>query len=110
MPDGIIEIDTPKAKELGFTSDKFSDFSYLWEDGDDLIVSCISTLEFEEHTGAFRNLMEKALAKYLNVIIPTPLRRMVEIGEKQGWSLYRVKINNESPLCYVIRSVKNEQK
>lgn len=103
MTDGIIDIDTPKAKELGFTSDKFSDFSYLWEDGNNLIVSCISTLEFEEHTGAFREFMEKALEKYLNVIIPTPLPRMVEIGEKQGWPLYRVKIDNESPVCYVIR-------
>ena len=103
MTDGIIEIDSPKAKKLGFTSDKFSDFSYLWEDGDNLIVSCISTPELEEHTGAFREFMKKALTKYLNVIIPTPLPRMVEIGEKQGWPLYRVKIDNESPLCYVIR-------
>lgn len=103
MTDGIIEIDTPKAKELGFTSDKFSDCSYLWEYGDNLIVSCISTPEFEEHTGAFRNLMEKALGKYLNVIIPTPLRKMVEIGEKQGWPLYRMKLGDESPVCYVVR-------
>lgn len=106
MTNGIIEIDTPKAKELGFTSDKISDFSYLWEDGDNLIVSCISTPELKEHTGAFRSLMEKALTKYLNVIIPTPLSRMVEIGEKQGWPLYRVKLGDESPVCYVIRGNK----
>ena len=83
MADGIINIDTEFAKELGFTSDKFGFGSYLWKKDNTIIISAIwSTVK-----GAFRNLMQNIEQKGYGFKIPTPFPRMLEIGEKQGWKL-----------------------
>lgn len=45
MKDGIIELDSEPGKELGFTSDKFLDSSYLWKRGEYIYISAIETRE-----------------------------------------------------------------
>ena len=79
--EGMIKIDTEPAKLLGFTSDKFRPYSYLWWDGDRIIISFIAS----KQKGAFRELIEKILQNGFDFEIPTPNRRMREIGAKQGW-------------------------
>ena len=43
--DGIIPMDCELAKELGFTSDKFESFSYLWKQGEYILISMIESKE-----------------------------------------------------------------
>jgi len=80
--EGIINIDTEAAKELGFTSDKFNPASYLWRDGNTIIVSLI----IANRKGAFCQLMKTITEKGFDFEIPTPSNRMREIGKKQGWN------------------------
>jgi len=80
--EGIIEIDTESAKQLGFTSDKFHQESYLWRTGNLITVSFI----FAKQKGAFCQLMKVIQEKGFDFEIPTPSPRMREIGKKQNWN------------------------
>jgi len=81
--EGIINIDTESAKQLGFTSDRFDPHSYLWRTGNTIIISFI----IAKQKGMFRRLIEAILQSGFDFEIPTPSGRMREIGEKQKWSL-----------------------
>ena len=79
MNNGIIEIDSDAGKEIGFTSDRF--YGYLWKTDDSIVISFI-----ESHKrGNFRQLVEKILDLGLRVDIPTPLGRMEDIVNKNGY-------------------------
>ncbi len=77
--DGIINLDTDRAKLLGFTSDKYD--GYLWRQGDAIIVSFIVSWQ----RGNFRELVRRIHALGLTVKVPTPLGRMQEILLKNGY-------------------------
>ena len=64
--DGIITLDTDRAKVLGFTSDKYE--GYLWKQGDAVIVSFIVS----KQRGNFRELVRRIHALGLTVKVPTP--------------------------------------
>jgi len=81
--EGIIKIDTESIKELGFTSDKFDPASYLWRVGNTIVISMI----IANQKGVFCQLMKTIQEKGFDFEIPTPSRRMRQIGEKQGWRL-----------------------
>jgi hypothetical protein len=82
MIDGIIDIDTETAKRLEFTSDKFNPASYLWKTGNTIVISFIMA----KVKGAFSQLIKNITAEGFYFEIPTPSKRMREIGEKQGWN------------------------
>lgn len=75
---------TQFAVDIGFTEDLFNDYSYLWFKDGVLWLSFISS----KQKGAFRTLMQNIEKLGLIWRIPTPMGRMVEIGIKQGWSLF----------------------
>ena len=77
--DGIINLDTDRAKVLGFTSDKYE--GYLWKQGDAVMVSFIVS----KQRGNFRELVRHIHALGLTVKVPTPLGRMQEILLKNGY-------------------------
>jgi len=77
--DGIINLDTDRAKVLGFTSDKYE--GYLWKQGDAVMVSFIVS----KQRGNFRELVRRIHALGLTVKVPTPLGRMQEILLKNGY-------------------------
>jgi hypothetical protein len=81
MKNGIINIDTEAGKQLEFTSDKFNPASYLWKIGDTIVISFIVARQ----KGAFCQLIKNIAAQGFYFEIPTPSRRMREIGKKQGW-------------------------
>ena len=83
MKDGIINIGTPAADALGFTSDKFHEDSYLWKKGDSIYISFIESVS--PGKSDFRGLVEKIHSLGLTVKIPTPLRSMEEICRKNGY-------------------------
>jgi len=85
MINEIIEIDTESAKILGFTSDKFEPASYLWRKDNTIIISLIMS----KQKGAFCQLIKTIRDKGFDFEIPTPSKRMREIGKKQGWNFYQ---------------------
>ncbi len=82
--DGIINLDTDAAKQIGFISDRFHSYSYLWRIGNTIIISFI----LAKQKGYFCQLMKKIIENGFDFEIPTPSNRMREIAEKQGWNLY----------------------
>lgn len=91
MTDGIIDLDTPFAKEIGFTSDKF--IGYLWKDGDRLVISVI--LSLDPGKGNFSALMSQVEAKGLKILVPTPFPIMKAILIKKG---YKMRVENHPEL------------
>jgi hypothetical protein len=77
--DGIINLDSERAKALGFTSDKYD--GYLWKNGDSIMVSFIVS----KQRGNFRALVRRIHALGLTVKVPTPLGRMQYIVAKNGY-------------------------
>ena len=91
---GIIDLDSARGRQLGFTSDRFHSGSYLW-DGDDgrVWVSAI----FSKGKGNFRSLVEAIRAEKRTVAIPTPLPQMLRIVEKNGYQ-HLVEQTEEGPV------------
>ena len=81
----IIKIDSKKGREFGFTSDKFSKDSYLWKDGKFIWISFIASIN--EHKGNLRALFDTIETKGYNIIVPTPMNRMMAICEKREMKL-----------------------
>ena len=77
--DGIIQLDSERAKILGFTSDKYD--GYLWKLDNAVMVSFIVS----KNRGNFRELVRRIHALGLTVKVPTPLGRMQEILIKNGY-------------------------
>ena len=73
MKNGIINLDTDRAKAIGFTSDKYE--GYLWKQGDAVMVSFIVS----KKRGNFCELVRRIHALGLTVKVPTPLGAMLQI-------------------------------
>lgn len=78
--EGIINLDTEEAKDLGFTSDKFRS-SYLFKKGNEIWISMIWSLG----DGNFSKLMKIIHELGFTLKIPTPLGKMKEIVKAKGF-------------------------
>ena len=83
MSDEIIELGTPLANELGFTSDKFD--GYLWKKDTHVVISFIISLH--ERQGNLRRLFESITDKGFGIKVPTPFDRMRKICMKNGFKM-----------------------
>ena len=81
MSDHIIDLDTPLANELGFTSDKFD--GYLWKSGNYVVISFIISLQ--EGQGHLSNLFKTIESKGFGIKVPTPFARMKAIIMEKGF-------------------------
>lgn len=81
-PDGIIELDTDFARELGFTSDLFG--GYLWKDGDRILISVIFSKS--PGLGNLSTLFDAIEAKGFRVAVPTPFPHMQRILQRKGFA------------------------
>ena len=96
MKDGIINLDTPRGRQLGFTSDKYD--GYLWKKGYSIIVSFIMS----KARGNFRALVKRIHSLGYTVEVPMPLGRMQEIVLKNGYKPKVVPFSKDDPsLCEV---------
>jgi len=75
LSDHIIDLDTPFANKLGFTSDKFE--GYLWKSGNYIVISFIISLQ--EGQGNLSNLFKTIESKGFGIKVPTPFARMKSI-------------------------------
>lgn len=80
MKDGIIN--PSKNNPFGFTAELFD--GYLCKLGDDIFISLIESRE--PRKGNFRRLCESIMSQGFILKIPTPLGRMQEIVEKNGYT------------------------
>ena len=83
IPDGIIRIDSEFGQSIGFISSGFDEGSYMW--GIPSENTIIVTVVISKVKGAFRNLIQCIEANGWKFQIPTPSKRIREIGKKQGW-------------------------
>lgn len=83
MKNGIINLNSEFAKEIGFTKDKFLDDSYLWKDKDTIIVSQISSTQ--EGKGHLKQLFKNISNKGFSIKVPTPSVRMKYLCLKWGF-------------------------
>jgi len=77
----VINPDSPRGKEFGFTSDLFD--GYLWQIDDSIYFSLI--LSKKPREGNLKRLMKTILDKGLTVKVPTPLGLMTTILDKYGF-------------------------
>jgi len=92
MIDGIINLDTERGRELGFTRDRYG--GYLWKTGDSIIISFIES----KQRGNFRELVRRIHEHGWTVKVPTPLSSMKEIVRKNGYQHTIVPFSDEDPI------------
>jgi len=83
IKDGKIEVNSPVGKLLGFTSDKFTEVSWLWKKGKTIYISFIETKQ--KGKGHFKQLVKRLLDLGFTVKIPCPLGLMRIIVVKWGF-------------------------
>lgn len=83
MKDGQILLDTPYAKKVGFTSDKFRSCSWLWKMGDYIYLSMLWSKK--ENQGYVTNLIDNIIKSGFGIKVPTPFPKMVMICAKRGF-------------------------
>lgn len=81
MKDGIIELDTDFAKEIGFTSDKFD--GWLWLDHGYVIISFIRSKR--KMQGNLNKLFDTIFDKGFGIKVPTPTKAMKTILIRKGF-------------------------
>jgi len=81
MTEGIIELDSEFAIELGFTSDKF--FGYLWRHPTEIYISHIESLQ--QGQGNLSKLFDAIWRRGYTIKVPTPFARMQAILEHKGF-------------------------
>lgn len=96
-PPGCVDVDTPLAKEFGFTSDKFD--GYLWQEGDVVTISFIESLHPKQ--GNLKTLFDTIEAKGFHIVVPTPLGRMIGICQKRGMKPAVVNMDGSGVNCFI---------
>ncbi len=83
MEDGIINIDTDRAKTFNFSSNDFEKVTYLWKVDDTIMISFIISKRSGE--GNFGKLLKNITDKGYFIAVPTPSNKMIAILEKKGF-------------------------
>ena len=71
--DGIILLDWPYAKYIGFTSKKFQDGSYLWKEGDYVSIMTLKCRKFSTVISLLKRLEQIGMG----IIIANPDREIM---------------------------------
>ncbi|MCK4529398.1 hypothetical protein KAW18_18695 [candidate division WOR-3 bacterium] len=105
--EGIIELDTEFAKLIGFTSDKFDDISYLYQEGNYIFISMIKSID--KHKGNLTKLFDAIQREGYEIKVPRPFPLMELILIRKG---FRKTIEHSEQMGAVEVWVKgiNEQK
>lgn len=81
MIDHCIDLNTPFAKKLGFTSDKFG--GYMWRVNNEIYIPLIVSLQ--EGKGNFRELLWNIHKKGFTIKVVEPSNRMRRIVKRLGF-------------------------
>lgn len=80
---GLIRVDSEKGKQLGLTSDRFTEDSYLWLEGNTLWLSLLTSKK--EHQGYVLNIMNNAKAAGYDMLCYPVSVRMEMILSRFGF-------------------------
>ena len=94
---GIIKLDTPFAKKIGFTSDKFD--GYLWLDNNRIMISFITSLQVDK--GNFSKLLNNIWNMGFKVAVPTPSAKMRVILITKGFQRKDEWFEEAGAMCEV---------
>jgi len=97
LKDGIIELDTSFADEIGFTSGNFD--GWLWCNGKHIYISCIESKH--PNQGNLSKLFDAIMAKGYGIKIPPPFPKMEQIAIHKGFKLTIEKDDDSGESCYV---------
>jgi hypothetical protein len=79
----IVKVDSEFGAKFGFTSVKFLPHSYLWRQGDNIIVSFIAARH--PGNGDFSKLIKNLEASGYNVLVPNPSGMMKPVLKHWGY-------------------------
>lgn len=79
---GLIDLDTPFAKEIGFTSDRF--MGWLGKEEGYIYISFIESIQLGR--GHLSELFDNIMKQGYGVKVPTPFARMKAIIMKKGFT------------------------
>jgi len=104
MKDGIIELNSKFANEIGFTSNNFSGF--LWKVGGYIYISYIKSLNPGQ--GKLSSLFNNIQKKGFGIKVPTPFSLMESICKQKGFKLTYERDNhyNEKVDVWVLEKQK----
>jgi len=81
--EGIIELNSEFGNQIGFTSNKFTDLSYLWRKDNYIFISMIESTY--KHKGNLTKLFDAISEKGYGIKVPTPFPLMEAILIKKGF-------------------------
>jgi hypothetical protein len=87
--DGIILPDSYWGKRLGFTSKRWDENSWLWKDGEYIIISMV--IAKEPGKGHFGSLCRRILQLGYGIRVPTAFPRMEAIVKRHGFQPAKVE-------------------
>lgn len=79
--EGCIDLDTPFARQLGFTADRFG--GYLWRSGKYIWISAI--ISWDKGEGHFSELLKKIETAGFGIKVPDPSPTMKAILKTKGF-------------------------
>ncbi len=83
IPQGVIEMDSEFAKTIGFVSTRFLSCSYLWGEGNRIIIRTIECTD--RRRGYLRDLFKAVWNLGVEIAVYTPLSTMKEILVHYGF-------------------------
>ena len=83
IEDGIIKLDTNFVKLIDFTSDKFTDLSFLWRIDGHIYISMIESTD--KSKGYLTKLFDAIQREGYGIKVPTPFPLMEAILIKKGF-------------------------
>lgn len=89
VPQGMIEMDSEFAKTIGFVSSRFLSCSYLWGEGNRIIIRTIECTD--RRRGYLRELFRAIWDLGVEIAVRTPLSAMTEILVHYGFKKTIVK-------------------
>ena len=83
VPQGLIELDSDFAKRIGFVSSRFISCSYLWGEGNRIIINTIECTD--RRRGYLRDLLKTIWNLGADIAVRTPLGTMEQILTHYGF-------------------------
>jgi hypothetical protein len=77
IPQGLIELDSDFARKVGFVSSRFISCSYLWGEGNRIIINTIECID--RRRGYLRDLFRAIWDLGVEIAVRTPLGTMEQI-------------------------------
>ena len=83
VPQGLIELDSDFARKVGFVSSRFISCSYLWGEGNRIIINTIECTD--RRRGYLRDLFKTIWDLGIEIAVRTPLGTMEQILVHYGF-------------------------